>query len=415
MWEWWVPQRLHPPYAQFGAFAPTKMKRLFPLLAFLSIPLLQIGCGSQPYPVTLTYPLRSDSIVARLPDNAPDGPPPAGKLDEFIAGIAERGGKTYDPAAIPAEQKMALQRSLDEIFGSPSEPAVRGHDDETRQLADQLQLQPETLAAGSVLYRKHCLQCHGLSGDGRGPTGQWVYPAPRDFRQGVYKYVSSAGSAARKPTRADLQRLVAAGIERTSMPAFALLAEDDRDRVISYMIHLGIRGEVEYRMMRRLLSQQDDPDDDMRAELQITLKAVLRQWVEADRETIAPAAMPTPNDPNLRVSEEHLSSVRRGYSLFTSQAIGCSSCHVDFGRQSRYLYDCWGGSVRATDLTEGVYHGGKRPIDLFQRIRGGIGPSGMPAAQLSEDQVWDLVHFILALPAPKMLPADVRKQVYPER
>jgi len=389
------------------------MKRLFPFTALFSIALLQIGCESQPYPPALAYPLRSDPIVARLPDNSPDGPPPAGKLDEFIAGINECGGKTYDPAAISTKQRIALRRSLDEMFGSPSEPAVRGHDDETRQLADQLQLQSETLTVGSVLYRKHCLQCHGLSGDGRGPTGQWVYPFPRDFRQGVYKYVSSMGSAARKPTRADLQRLVAAGIERTSMPAFALLAADDRDRVISYTIHLGIRGEVEYRVMRRLLSQQDDPDDDLQAEIRGALKSVLQQWAEADSATIAPAAVPTPDDPNLRVSEAHLDSVRRGYNLFTSQTIGCSACHVDYGRQSHYLYDCWGGSVRAADLTEGVYRGGKRPIDLFQRIRGGVGPSGMPAAVLSEDQVWDLVHFILALPAPKMLPSDVRDHVYP--
>jgi mono/diheme cytochrome c family protein len=391
------------------------MTRFLPLPAFFSIALLQIGCGSQPYPTALAYPLRSDLIVDRLPDNSPDGPPAAGKLDEFIAAINERGGKTYDPANLSAEQKATLQRSLEEIFGSPSEPAVRGHDDETTQLADRLQFQPEKLAAGSVLYRKHCLQCHGLSGDGRGPTGQWVYPFPRDFRQGVFKYVSSSGSAARKPTRADLQRLVAAGIERTSMPAFALLAEDDRDRLISYTIHLGVRGEVEYRMMRRLLSHQDDSDDDLVAEMRGTLTTVLRQWAEADVATIAPAAVPTPDDPNLRVTAAHLDSVRRGFSLFTNQAIGCSSCHVDYGRQSRYLYDCWGGSVRATDLTEGAFHGGKRPIDLFQRIRGGVGPSGMPAAVLSEDQVWDLVHFLLTLPVPKMLPSDVREHVYPGR
>ena len=36
-----------------------------------------------------------------------------------------------------------------------------------------------------------------------------------------------------------------------------------------------------------------------------------------------------------------------------------------------------------------------------------------PRVQLSDEQVWDLVHFTLALPTPSMLPPDVREQVYP--
>ena len=40
----------------------------------------------------------------------------------------------------------------------------------------------DTLAEGSKLYRQHCLHCHGLEGNGRGPTGYWVNPPPRDYR-----------------------------------------------------------------------------------------------------------------------------------------------------------------------------------------------------------------------------------------
>ena len=377
---------------------------------------MQAGCGSQPYPATLEYPLRSDLIVARLPDTPPDGPPPAGKLEDFIAKINQHGGRTYNPADLSAEQKAKLQQSLQEMFGTPAEPIVRGDDDETRSLVDRLQMQPETLAAGSQLYKKHCLQCHGLTGDGRGPTGQWVYPYPARFSPGSLQIRFEPGSAARKPTRADLHRVTAAGIERTSMPSFAMLSEEDRERMVSYTIHLGVRGEVELRLMRGILSHNDDLDDDLAAEMRSSLKIVLRQWVNADGETIAPSSIPTPDDPNLRITESHLESVRRGQKLFANQAVGCISCHVDYGRQSRYLYDAWGGTARSTDLTEGAYHGGKQPIDLYQRIKGGIGPSGMPAAtSLTEAEVWDLVHFILALPAPSMLPPDVRELVYPGR
>ena len=377
---------------------------------------MQAGCGSEPYPAGLAYPSRTDLVVYQLPGNLPDGPPAAGKLDEFLAKINERGGKTFNPADLTAELKAKLQHSLEERFGAPAQPLVQG-DDECRALAESLQLQPARLTAGSALYKKHCLQCHGLTGDGRGPTGRWVYPLPRDFRQGIFKYVSSGGSAARKPSRADLHRVLLVGIERTSMPAYSLLSDEERDLMIAYTIHLSLRGEVEFRLLLGLLSpggDVGDTEDDIAAEAGAFLKAALRQWVQADGDAITPRTMPTPESPDGRVSEAHLESVRRGSQLFASPAVGCMSCHVDFGRQARYLFDSWGSAVRPTDLTEGAYHGGKRPLDLYHRIRGGIGASGMPAAtSLTDDQVWDLVHFTLALPTPSMLPPDVREQVYP--
>src|SRR5262249_7593598 len=181
-------------------------------------------------------------------------------------------------------------------------------------------------------------------------------------------------------------------------------------------IHLSLRGEVEYRVMLSLLSDADDADDDMRVAVSRRLKTSLRQWTDADAETITPATVPTPENPDDRMSPSHLESVRRGQALFASEANGCINCHADYGRQARYLYDAWGGSVRVADLTEGVFRGGKTPLDLFWRIRGGIGPSGMPAVtSLSEAQVWDLVHFVQATPNPKMLPPDVCRQGYPPR
>ena len=43
-----------------------------------------------------------------------------------------------------------------------------------------------------------------------------------------------------------------------------------------------------------------------------------------------------------------------------------------------FRYDEWGTLVRPMNLTTGVYRGGRRPIDLYWRIKGGIEPSGMP-------------------------------------
>jgi mono/diheme cytochrome c family protein len=378
----------------------------------VGIAFLSLGCGSQPYPPQLTYPLRSDWLVAKLPAAAPSGPHAAGKLDEFIAGTSDRGGKAYNPADLTSAQRDTLEQSLSKIFGTPAAPMVLVEDD-AKPLADQLQLRPDHLAEGSKLYKQFCLQCHGLTGDGRGPTGQWVFPIPRDFRQGVFKFVSSTGSGPRKATREDLDYLLRIGVDRTSMPAFPNLNDTQREQIIAYVIHLSLRGEVEYKVMLELLSEGEDTAEGIEEAVQARLRSALTQWVAADNDVI-PVKLPDLEADSERMSAQHGDSVRRGFELFRSQGLGCQSCHEDYGRQTKYLYDSWGGTVRVTDLTEGVFRGGKLPQDIYYRLKGGIGPSQMPAVTtLSEEQMWDLVNFVRSMPSQRMLPVDVRKQIYP--
>ena len=65
------------------------------------------------------------------------------------------------------------------------------------------------------------------------------------------------------------------------------------------------------------------------------------------------------------------------------------------------------------NVTTGVYRGGRRPIDIYWRVKGGIDPSGMPKTGLQNDKdIWDVVNFVQALPYPQMLPEDVRYKVY---
>jgi mono/diheme cytochrome c family protein len=34
---------------------------------------------------------------------------------------------------------------------------------------------------GQILYEKHCMECHGRTGDGRGPVGYYLAVEPADF------------------------------------------------------------------------------------------------------------------------------------------------------------------------------------------------------------------------------------------
>ncbi|MBM3967484.1 MAG: cytochrome c, partial [Planctomycetes bacterium] len=71
------------------------------------------------------------------------------------------------------------------------------------------------------LYRKHCVSCHGVTGDGRGLAASMLAPYPRDFRRGTFKFKSTPTGV--KPTRSDLVRTLHKGIPGTSMPSFAAL------------------------------------------------------------------------------------------------------------------------------------------------------------------------------------------------
>jgi hypothetical protein len=79
-------------------------------------------------------------------------------------------------------------------------------------------------------------------------------------------------------------------------------------------------------------------------------------------------------------------------------------CHVDYGRQVPYFYDVWGTVVRPANLTEAIYRGGRRPIDLYWRIHSGVNGANMPgsSSSLNSSEIWDIVNFLQVLPYPKM-------------
>ena len=93
------------------------------------------------------------------------------------------------------------------------------------------------------MYRRHCAHCHGISGDGRGPTAGILNPYPRDYRSGVFKFKSTY--TASQPTDDDLRKTVHDGIPSTAMPAFALLPPDEVEALVEYVKYLSIRGQME--------------------------------------------------------------------------------------------------------------------------------------------------------------------------
>ena len=165
-----------------------------------------------------------------------------------------------DPTLITTDKddpgrKQLIKAKLDEWFGSPRDPRVE-------DAPVSLDLDDKKLAEGSALYRVHCLHCHGVNGDGRGVTAKWINPHPRDFRQGLFKFQSVDQTATQSPPRRDdLKRTLVQGIEGTMMPAFNLLKPKEIDFLVGYVIHLSIRGQVEFDAIKNGYDFDRDKDN----------------------------------------------------------------------------------------------------------------------------------------------------------
>jgi mono/diheme cytochrome c family protein len=403
-----------------------KSRRLvFAALPALVVLVLFSGCVDNSYPDEMTYPGRTDLMAN--PQQKPDHDvienkfDPPGEYPETIFAYLtaeERNKVVVDPMKAPADQRQQIERLLEGIFGTPAHPTVEGSAEMPADLREtlttlqgELKLDRAALALGSQVYRQQCLHCHGLSGDGHGATAPWVNPHPRDYRQGIFKFTSSSqAEGVRKPRRDDLLRTVREGINGSSMPSFRMLTEDDLEHVVSYVIHLSLRGEVEFQVLVLAARGEIDPDDGIAGTARAYLERAVKNWQKAQTSMIQPGPFtPYKND------QEHQAAVQRGWKLFAQQgpaegqaagasSTGCGSCHADYGRQAPYKYDYWGTITRPMDVTQGIYRGGSRPIDLYWRIHSGINGTGMTAfgASLTSDQVWDLVAFLQVLPYPQM-------------
>lgn len=370
------------------------------------------------------------------------------------------------------------QAALERLFGTPDQPLWPDFlKEEHPELFGIVNLDRLTQAAGAVrsdeqdvhygLFREHCVACHGISGNGQGPTSRFLNPYPRDFRLGKFKFKSTP--IGKKPTRADLHQLLEAGIAGTSMPSFRLLKQAEREALSDYVIYLSVRGEVERQLMSAAAFQLDyeagdrlyDADAQLSTPdkfaqqwdmLKQTTIQVCRSWHETlDNEQplpAPPAGYPLFNgeQPQAANNARLAASIANGRKLFQGPIANCASCHgpTGIGDGPTKNYDAWTkdwsegidlqdksqvapwlklGALKPVpilprNLRTGVHRGGSRPADLYWRIVHGIDGTPMPAAALqpanpqglTQEEVWDLVNFLLSLPGEQRSPTPDNTQ-----
>lgn len=304
-----------------------------------------------------------------------------------------------------------------------------GSPEPTPAAGDQFVVAGHVLKHGRKLYARHCQHCHGVSGDGDGPTAKYLNPRPRDYRLGLFKFTSTASFPAPiKATRDDLSRVIGQGIPGTYMPAFVPMLKDaELAAVVEYVRWLAMRGEIEKGLITELkgeFSKDRAKDEGIDAALDAYLKdtypgfvgelagEVSEKWAGAEEEgtAVMPKKPRTPDTPESR---------QRGKALFLGPKAKCLNCHGPAGRgngpmtedfqknpdtnevySERGLFDSWNNPIKPRNLTTGIYRGGRRPIDIYRRVYVGI--KGTPMAgnsqALTEEEIWDLVNYVLWIP-----------------
>ncbi len=283
--------------------------------------------------------------------------------------------------ALPGELQAAVRQELKAHTGSYIEPILLGDKD----------VSLKTLKLGQAVYEKRCVQCHGVNGDGQGPVAHYMYPRPRDYRRGIYKFTSTPYGA--KPLKSDLVRTLKRGIHGTSMPSFKFIPDEELSAVTDYILTLTHRGELE-EQLAMMADFEDEIDPELVEEESIPI--VLGQWQRAGGEkVVAMTTQPV-------FTQDH---IQRGKAAFLSK--GCSKCHGEDGRGQTDenlagdLKDTWGNPTRAADLTAGILRGGQEPMDVYQRIYSGINGTPMPgfanAFREEPDTIWDLVAYVMSV------------------
>jgi mono/diheme cytochrome c family protein len=375
------------------------------------------------------------------------GSPPAPfRRYETIAAKIERD----DDISFTSTQRQSIDEALQGLFGTPDVPALPAIDGV--EVGEVFDLKKLIMAAGPVgsdergnprgLYREHCAHCHGVTGDGLGPTAAFLNPYPRDYRKGQFKFKSTP--IGRKPTHDDLKRIVLQGIPGTAMPAFSLLPDLEVEALVEYVKYLSIRGEVERALLRATVEMEGQPllavpaanasaeeqqayQDQLAAVKDIAADFIGR-WAEASQYVTEVPARPT------MTTAELAESRLRGQKLFYGAIANCVKCHGDsaLGDGQTTDYDEWTKeligdgkdvtlvhfyeakgmlpprTVKPRNLRLGVFRGGMRPVDLFWRLRNGIEGTPMPAVTmkpegdpnakgLTTEDIWDIVNYVQSL------------------
>jgi cytochrome c oxidase cbb3-type subunit I/II len=214
----------------------------------------------------------------------------------------------------------------------------------------------DLLSLGRQVYEARCIGCHGARGDGNGPAATFLFPRPRDFTLGVFKFRTTPSGSL--PTDGDLYRTITRGVRWTAMPTWHELTDKERLAVVTY------------------------------------LKTFSKRWTDERPEPPAVVGDPPRATPAL---------LAQGKELY--QKAKCFQCHGDTGKgdgvSAPDLKDDFGFPISPADFTRGQFKGGSSVRDIFRTMTLGLDGAPMPsfADSMNEEERWAISYYVISLSA----------------
>jgi cytochrome c oxidase cbb3-type subunit I/II len=348
---------------------PDSIMPRFPwLFTELTVPVRRTNDGLSVEPTAAlrrVFTFRGEREIHLFPDASgltfvpprPDGQWP---LDGTpVLDLTPLGGQ-LEPTAVrlvvPTRELVALVRYLQKLGTSRGAWREVFEPQNVGVSAMTIPTTPALVTQGREVYDEHCIGCHGPKGDGNGPAATFLFPRPRNFTAGVFKFRTTPSGSL--PTDGDLYRTITRGVRWTAMPTWHEVPDKDRVAVIAF------------------------------------IKTLSRRWKEERLEPAVPLPPPPPATPQV---------LARGRDLY--QNAKCWECHGSEGRgdgpSAAQLKDDFDLPIRPTDFTRGQLKGGAQVSDVYRALTLGLDGTPMPsfADALDETARWALAYYILSLSA----------------
>ena len=222
---------------------------------------------------------------------------------------------------------------------------------------------------GAPIYKRFCIGCHGVLGDGEGENAQWIDPKPRNFTIAIFRCRSTPTGTL--PTDSDLYDTIGRGMLNSNMPHWLPLTNEDRVNLVAYVKHFSPR------------------------------------WLTEKPGTpivIPPEPQPTAD------------RIRAGQVLF--QKMECWKCHGVTGRgngpSADTLTDDQNRPIKPFNFhDENQFKCGSTNAAMYKDFMTGLDGSPMPsfADNLKPDEAWDLVFYLRTLQPADTIEKRIAKQI----
>src|ERR1700730_199211 len=231
---------------------------------------------------------------------------------------------------------------------------------------DDLTAQQRT---GAGLYKRYCVGCHGVKGNGEGENAPYLDPKPRDFTLAVFKCRSTPSGTL--PLDTDLIHTLQRGVRGSNMPSWLPLSPENWEDLVAY------------------------------------IKTFSPRWkTEKPGEPIA-----IPPQPEVTADR-----VKTGQQLF--QHLECWKCHGVEGRgdgpSAPTLTDSKDRPITPYDFSQGgKFKCGASDEDLYRIFMSGLDGTPMPSFvdNVKPDEAWDLVYYLRTLQPMKTKAKAIAKQL----